>query len=213
MDSGIFQESATAITARYSFVRMPLRQHGPRQAIEHWCGSRSSPLLQNPRSPTWADALRRITMPEERKNKSSKSSRRQPQGLPVMRQNVAGIDLGSARHWVCAPTVDGSGREIADFGEHARCRRLGHGGALAAPQRNSPRRVLPEDCATGPAAILRCLPPPESWPLSFTACSDGGNPKLTKARRRTKSAIGQQLIRNLGAKAKELGYQLTSVTA
>jgi hypothetical protein len=33
-----------------------------------------------------------------------------------MIQNVAGIELGSARHWVCAPTVDGSGREIADFG-------------------------------------------------------------------------------------------------
>ena len=55
-------------------------------------------------------------MPKERKNKTSKSSKRQLQGLPVMRQNVAGIDLGSARHWVCAPTVDGSGREIADFG-------------------------------------------------------------------------------------------------
>jgi len=26
------------------------------------------------------------------------------------------MDIGSERHWVCAPTVDGSGREIADFG-------------------------------------------------------------------------------------------------
>jgi transposase len=34
----------------------------------------------------------------------------------MIRQNVAGIDLGSERHWVCAPTPDGSGREIADFG-------------------------------------------------------------------------------------------------
>lgn len=33
-----------------------------------------------------------------------------------MRVNVAGIDLGSGCHWVCAPTPDGSGREIADFG-------------------------------------------------------------------------------------------------
>jgi hypothetical protein len=33
-----------------------------------------------------------------------------------MRRNIAGIDLGSAGHWVCAPTVDGSGPEIADFG-------------------------------------------------------------------------------------------------
>ena len=43
-------------------------------------------------------------------------SRRQLQGLPVIRPSVAGIDLGSERHWVCAPTEDGSGREIASFG-------------------------------------------------------------------------------------------------
>ena len=42
--------------------------------------------------------------------------RRQLQGLPVIREKVAGIDLGSERHWVCAPTRDGSGREIAHFG-------------------------------------------------------------------------------------------------
>ena len=47
---------------------------------------------------------------------SSESSRRQLKGLALIRQNVAGIDLGSERHWVCAPTLDGSGREIADFG-------------------------------------------------------------------------------------------------
>lgn len=33
-----------------------------------------------------------------------------------MRVDVAGSDLGSKRHWVCAPTIDGLGREIADFG-------------------------------------------------------------------------------------------------
>src|SRR5208337_4379387 len=44
------------------------------------------------------------------------SNRRELQGLPVIRRNVAGIDLGSERHWVCAPTPDGSGREIANFG-------------------------------------------------------------------------------------------------
>ena len=42
--------------------------------------------------------------------------RRTIEGLPVVRRNVAGIDLGSERHWVCAPTVEGSGREVADFG-------------------------------------------------------------------------------------------------
>ena len=55
-------------------------------------------------------------MPEERKNKSSASSRRQLEGLPLMRRNIAGIDLGSTAHWVCAPTVDGNGREITHFG-------------------------------------------------------------------------------------------------
>jgi transposase len=36
--------------------------------------------------------------------------------FPVMRENVAGVDLGSERHWVCAPTMDGYGREVKDFG-------------------------------------------------------------------------------------------------
>ena len=44
------------------------------------------------------------------------NNRRQLGGLPVIRRNVAGVDLGSERHWVCAPTQDGSGREIASFG-------------------------------------------------------------------------------------------------
>jgi transposase len=55
-------------------------------------------------------------MRKEDHGETSPNSRRQLQGLPVIRRNVAGIDLGSERHWVCAPTPDGSGREIADFG-------------------------------------------------------------------------------------------------
>jgi transposase len=38
------------------------------------------------------------------------------EGLPVIRPRVAGIDLGSEQHWVCAPRVDGAGREVAVFG-------------------------------------------------------------------------------------------------
>ena len=49
-------------------------------------------------------------------NKEGAGSRRQIEGLPIVRRNVAGIDLGSERHWVCAPTLDGTAREIADFG-------------------------------------------------------------------------------------------------
>lgn len=38
------------------------------------------------------------------------------EGLPVLRPNVAGMDVASEEHWICAPTVDGSGREVACFG-------------------------------------------------------------------------------------------------
>jgi hypothetical protein len=38
------------------------------------------------------------------------------EGLPVVRPNVAGIDLGSTEHWVCAPAVNGIDREVARFG-------------------------------------------------------------------------------------------------
>ncbi len=34
----------------------------------------------------------------------------------MIRPHVAGIDLGSNEHWVCAPQVDGSGREVEKFG-------------------------------------------------------------------------------------------------
>src|ERR1022692_3108295 len=38
------------------------------------------------------------------------------EGLPVVRTNVAGIDLGSTQHWVCAPKKGGAGREVEQFG-------------------------------------------------------------------------------------------------
>jgi len=37
-------------------------------------------------------------------------------GLPVLRPKVAAVDLASEFHWVCAPKVDGSGREVNEFG-------------------------------------------------------------------------------------------------
>jgi transposase len=36
-------------------------------------------------------------------------------GFPVLRPNVAGIDVGSEAHWVCAPARTGGGREVATF--------------------------------------------------------------------------------------------------
>jgi transposase len=52
----------------------------------------------------------------------SRDKTRQPdnevevEGLPVVRPHVAGIDLGSTQHWVCAPKKGGAGREIEQFG-------------------------------------------------------------------------------------------------
>jgi transposase len=47
---------------------------------------------------------------------SDKNHEVEGEGLPVIRRNVAGIDLGSKEHWVCAPSVDRSGREVERFG-------------------------------------------------------------------------------------------------
>jgi transposase len=53
---------------------------------------------------------------KRKSNEESSGCRRQLQGLPLIRQDVAGIDLGSERHWVCAPHADRDRREVADFG-------------------------------------------------------------------------------------------------
>jgi hypothetical protein len=55
-------------------------------------------------------------MAKNDEGKTGSHSRKQLQGLPLVRADVAGMDIGSQRHWVCAPTQDGGGREIADFG-------------------------------------------------------------------------------------------------
>ena len=44
------------------------------------------------------------------------SSERIDKGFPVLRADVAGIDVGSQEHWVCAPGLTGKGREVAVFG-------------------------------------------------------------------------------------------------
>jgi len=55
-------------------------------------------------------------MKAKSEGKTGQNGRRQLQGLPLMRTDVAGMDIGSERHWVCAATEEGSGREIGDFG-------------------------------------------------------------------------------------------------
>jgi transposase len=36
-------------------------------------------------------------------------------GFPVLRRDVAGIDVGSDEHWVCAPAREGGGRDVDRF--------------------------------------------------------------------------------------------------
>jgi transposase len=54
---------------------------------------------------------------QENRDKSSKPDNAvEVEGLPVIRCHVAGIDLGSKTHWVCAPKVDRTEREVETFG-------------------------------------------------------------------------------------------------
>jgi transposase len=53
---------------------------------------------------------------EQHEENADRKRGRYVEGLPSIRPLVAGIDLGSKRHWVCAPTPDGTGREVASFG-------------------------------------------------------------------------------------------------
>lgn len=55
-------------------------------------------------------------MPETDGYTSKSNNEDESAGLPVLRSKVGGIDLGSEIHWVCAPKVDGSGREVETFG-------------------------------------------------------------------------------------------------
>lgn len=52
----------------------------------------------------------------ENQDQHPSPGRKRIAGLPLVQPNVAGIDLGSKRHWVCAPSIDGNSREVADFG-------------------------------------------------------------------------------------------------
>ncbi len=60
--------------------------------------------------------MARLAEHSPRSESSQQNSEGEVEGLPVIRPHVAGIDLGSNEHWVCAPQVDGSGREVEKFG-------------------------------------------------------------------------------------------------
>jgi len=78
----------------------------------------STPLGQNPRMANLGSCVRKgwKRMSENSRDGERRSAGKAMEGLPVVRPRVAGIDLGSERHWVCAANVEGTGREVADFG-------------------------------------------------------------------------------------------------
>jgi transposase len=51
---------------------------------------------------------------EDRKGRSERSEPME-EGFAVLRADVAGIDVGSEKHWVCAPARTGRGREVGVF--------------------------------------------------------------------------------------------------
>lgn len=55
-------------------------------------------------------------MQNNAETETGEGRRRTLAGLPGIQPLVAGIDLGSQSHWVCAPTADGGAREVAEFG-------------------------------------------------------------------------------------------------
>ena len=57
---------------------------------------------------------------EDRKGRSERSEPME-EGFAVLRADVAGIDVGSEKHWVCAPGVDGAERSE---GSTKRCKNI-----------------------------------------------------------------------------------------
>lgn len=55
-------------------------------------------------------------MTSKKKTKKKARGKRQQPELTMISAKVAGIDISAREHWVCAPSVDGEGQEVASFG-------------------------------------------------------------------------------------------------
>ncbi len=55
-------------------------------------------------------------MSEDSKPGSEQGGGRKEEGISALGRRVAGIDVGSTAHWVCAPAREGEGREVKVFG-------------------------------------------------------------------------------------------------
>jgi hypothetical protein len=115
---GMLRGNTAAVKALSSLMRMLRSQLGSGKAIEHWRGSCSTPLDQNPSLANPGCRVRQVdsAMQENRDKNSKPDNQAGIEGLPVIRPDVAGIDLGSETHWVCAPNVDRTGLEVETFG-------------------------------------------------------------------------------------------------
>lgn len=83
--------------------------------------SRGTPLDESPRTANPGGRVREgsrkgksMTADQDRRSKQGHGEK--VEGLPILRPNVAGIDVGSQEHWVCAPALSGEGREVRVFG-------------------------------------------------------------------------------------------------
>lgn len=56
------------------------------------------------------------TMSEDSRYGTQQQKGEAGEGIPTLGRKVAGIDIGSKPHWVCAPAREGSGREVEVFG-------------------------------------------------------------------------------------------------
>jgi len=55
-------------------------------------------------------------MNEDGKPGSQQAGGRKEEGISALGRKVAGVDIGSKGHWVCAPVREGEGREVQVFG-------------------------------------------------------------------------------------------------
>jgi transposase len=55
-------------------------------------------------------------MNEDSKRGGGQESGRKEEGIAALGRRVAGMDVGSKEHWVCAPVREGEGREERVFG-------------------------------------------------------------------------------------------------
>jgi transposase len=55
-------------------------------------------------------------MNEDSQRGSEQGGERKEEGISPLGRKVAGIDVGSKEHWVCAPAQEGEGREVQVFG-------------------------------------------------------------------------------------------------